>query len=72
MLTRPPKDVELQRLVTLFEQSRAKLVDHPDQAVALSTRPLGALPPEMSAVDAAAWTVVANVLLNLDEVLAKR
>ena len=40
-------------------------------AVSLATEPLGALPPGLDAVEAAAWTVVANVLLNLDAVLVK-
>ena len=30
------------------------------------------LVPELSDADIAAWTVVANVLLNLDEMLMKR
>ena len=33
----------------------------------MATDPLGPLPPEMNAVDMAAWSVVGNVLLNLDE-----
>jgi hypothetical protein len=38
----------------------------------LATEPLGMLPDGMSALDAAAMTVVANVLLNLDEMFLKR
>jgi hypothetical protein len=34
--------------------------------------PLGALPAGAEAAEFAAWTVVANVLLNLDGVLTKR
>ena len=37
----------------------------------LATVPLGKLPPDMNAVDAAAMTVVGNVLLNLDEMVLK-
>ena len=33
----------------------------------MATDPLGPLPEGMSEVDAAAWTVVANVVLNLDK-----
>ena len=35
------------------------------------TEPLGPLPPGMDAGELAAWTVVANVLLNMDGVLTK-
>ena len=38
----------------------------------LATDPLGPLPPGADAADLAAWAVVANVLLNLDETLMKR
>ncbi len=37
----------------------------------MATVPLGALPKDMNAAEAAAWTVVASVLLNLDETLSK-
>jgi len=37
----------------------------------LATEPLGALPKDLDPAEAAAWTVVANVLLNLDDVLTK-
>ena len=40
-------------------------------AVALATEPLGPLPPGMEPAELAAWTTVANVLLNLDGVLTK-
>jgi len=40
-------------------------------AHALATGPEGKLPPDLDAADLAAWTVVANVLLNLDAVLTK-
>jgi len=62
---------ETDRLVALFEQSRAALERDPAQAKALATAPLGPLPEGASEVDAAAWTVVANVVLNLDETLSK-
>ena len=40
-------------------------------AVALATEPIGPLPPGMEPAELAAWTTVANVLLNLDGVLTK-
>ena len=37
----------------------------------LATDPIGPLPDGIDPRDAAAWTVVGNVLLNLDETLAR-
>ena len=41
-------------------------------ATSMATEPLGKLPEGMEAPEAAAWTVVSNVLLNLDEVFNRR
>jgi hypothetical protein len=41
------------------------------EAEKLATVPLGTLPKGLSAAEAAAWTTVANVLLNLDGILMK-
>jgi hypothetical protein len=43
-----------------------------DRAARLASVPLGPVPEGVDPVDLAAWTVVANVLLNLDETLMKR
>jgi Protein of unknown function (DUF1553)/Protein of unknown function (DUF1549)/Planctomycete cytochrome C len=72
VLTRSPTESEVKRLVELFEKAREKYLKDDNAATAMATKPLGALPMGVKAVDAAAWTVVANVLLNLDETLAKR
>jgi hypothetical protein len=71
-LARPPAPEEATRLVELFHQMRNRLQSQPDQASRLATEPLGALPPEADIAELAAWTVVSNVLLNLDEFLSKR
>jgi hypothetical protein len=71
-LARPPRPQELSRLTALYEKARAKFAASPKEAAQLATEPLGPLPPGMDAVDVAAWTVVGNVLLNLDEMFAKR
>lgn len=70
-LTRPPTDRERQRLADLFARTREKYAKDPAKALAMATKPLGPLPAGADAADLAAWTVVANVLLNLDEALAK-
>lgn len=71
-LTRTPTSEETQRLVSLFESVRQSFTADPVKATALSTKPIGPLPDGVQPADAAAWTVVSNVLLNLDEFLAKR
>jgi hypothetical protein len=71
-LTRPPRDVELRRLVDLFEKARAEYTKNRRAAEQMATLPLGPLPPGADPAELAAWTVVGNVLLNLDEVLSKR
>lgn len=71
-LTRPPTPPEVERINALYATARASLAATPDKADALATKPLGPVPPGMDVIDAAAWTVVGNVLLNLDEFLAKR
>jgi hypothetical protein len=72
VLTRPPSDAETQRLVELFERAQKQFAADPAKATAMATKPLGPAPKGMNVVDLAAWTVVGNVLLNLDETLAKR
>ncbi|HVC94873.1 MAG TPA: DUF1553 domain-containing protein [Pirellulales bacterium] len=71
-LARPPRDDELARLVRLYERSLARLAQTPEEARRLATEPLGEAPPEMNVAELAAWTVVGNVLLNLDETMMKR
>ncbi len=50
---------------------RAALERDPAKAKQMATVPLGPVPAGTSELDAAAWTVVANVVLNLDETLSK-
>jgi hypothetical protein len=71
-LSRPPRKAELQSLVRLYQDSHLRLVGKRDAALTLATEPLGELPPSIEVSDAAAMTVVGNVLLNLDEMVLKR
>jgi len=71
-LLRMPTDTELKALVKLYADSRSQLAAQPEEAQRLATDPLGPLPPGMAAPDAAAMTVVGNILLNLDEMFLKR
>ncbi|MCA8958244.1 MAG: DUF1553 domain-containing protein, partial [Planctomycetes bacterium] len=69
---RHPEPVEVRRLVQLFERAKAGYAGDPTAARRFATEPIGAAPPGIDLAELAAWTVVANVLLNLDEVLVKR
>jgi hypothetical protein len=70
-LCRPPQPEQVKHVMALFESERAHYRKDAKAALALATEPLGPLPAGMDAVELAAWTVVANVLLNLDAVLMK-
>jgi mono/diheme cytochrome c family protein len=71
-LTRPPHPEELQRIIGLYEKSLVRFQKNLDEAKRMATEPLGAAPDGMNVSELAAWTVVGNVLLNLDETLMKR
>jgi len=71
-LARPPKETELASVVALFEKSRARYAADAKRAASMATDPLGPAPQGADVVDLAAWTVVGNVLINLDEMFLKR
>ena len=71
-LTRPPTSAEAARLAQLYQAARDKYAADPKDADAMATQPLGPAPKGADVRDLAAWTVVSNVVLNLDEALAKR
>ncbi len=68
-VARPPSDEELTKLAALYAAAHAQFTQHPEQAKQLATEPIGPLPEGQNAADLAAWTLVCNVLLNLDEFL---
>lgn len=71
-LARPPRAEELARLTSLYEAAHKRLASDPEKAKQLATNPIGPLPEGTNNVDAATWTVLGNVLLNLDEMFMKR
>lgn len=71
VLIRSPRPEETQRLVKLFEEAKASLAKDPKKANTLATVPLGPSRFGVPIEDVAAWTVVANVILNLDEALMR-
>ena len=69
-VARSPKRHELRRLVELYEQQLKNFSAAPEKAAAVLK---GTAPPaSVEARELAAWTVVANVLLNLDETITKQ
>ncbi len=67
-LTRPASEIEAARLLALRNEAKAVFTKDAEAAMKLAGANVAA--PE--AADLAAWTAVANVLLNLDEMFMKR
>ncbi len=70
-LAREPDAAQVAALQKLLDSERATFQADLESAKKLATQPLGPLPPNLEPAEAAAWTAVANVLLNLDAVLTK-
>ena len=74
VLSRQPSSAEVERLVKLHDVAMAGFSSDNEAAQKLATDPLGPVPSDLAIgtdngrmADLAAWTVVANVILNLDE-----
>ncbi|MFG0287417.1 MAG: DUF1553 domain-containing protein, partial [Rhodopirellula sp. JB044] len=76
-LLRDPSSEEAARIEQLAGELNAYYREHPDDAEQMATAPLGplaedALTDQVGMHDYATWTVLGNVILNLDEMLMKR
>ncbi len=71
-LSRDPTGRESARLAGLYEDAHARYAKNPEAARKMATDPLGPAPAGSDLAELAAWTVVGNVLLNLDETLMRR
>jgi hypothetical protein len=72
--SREPTDGEVDELMNLLEFARKRLADGWLSAATVGTgnsAQLPAVPDKSTPADAAAWTIVARVLLNLDETVTK-
>jgi hypothetical protein len=67
----PPTRLERQRLVTLYEQQLKSFENDAKSAEELVNQGWAERPAELDDRKLAAWMMVANVLLNLDETITK-
>ncbi len=70
--SRPPSDAERARVSALYTDELERFLKDNDAALKMATDPVGPAPVGMKTAELASWTVISNVLLNLDEVLTKR
>jgi hypothetical protein len=71
-LSRPPHAAQIDQLAALYRSELDHYRRDPKAAAEMATEPLGPLPSGYDVSELAAWTVVSNVVLNLDGVLTKR
>ncbi|MDX1947525.1 MAG: DUF1553 domain-containing protein [Pirellulaceae bacterium] len=70
-LARPASDAQIASITKLYEAEFTHYRSDSAAAEKMAADPLGPLPAGIDPAEAAAWTVVANVLLNLDGVLMR-
>jgi hypothetical protein len=70
-LGRPPEPAQVEVLTRLLDSELAHYRQDAAAAEAMASQPLGPPPDGLDKAELAAWTVVSNVLLNLDGVLNK-
>jgi hypothetical protein len=71
VLARAPQAKEVERLVALYQSELKNYQVDEKAAEKMATSELGKPKESCSLAELAAWTVVANVLLNLDETITK-
>ena len=68
---RHPSPQEVSTLADLLAKGRARFASAPSEAVAFASDPLGPLPTGLAPSEAAAWTLVAQVLLTMEEAVVR-
>lgn len=71
VLCRPPTSEELDAMLDSLADLRDRFAASPDDALSAATDPIGPLDAGIAPPEAAAWSVLASVILNLDEALTK-
>ena len=67
--SRPAAQAQITAITQLYSTELARYTSDLDAAKKLAADPLGPLPSGCQPAEAAAWTVVCNVLMNMDAVL---
>jgi hypothetical protein len=70
--SRPPEAAEVESVKALYNDGVAQFSADSEIALAMATNPLGPPTGNTENAELASWTLVSNVLMNLDEVLTKR
>lgn len=71
-VSREPSTREMAALTRLHHESLASYEQDKDAAAKMANDPIGPAPKEANIPELAAWTTVANVVMNLDEFLMRR
>ena len=71
-LSRDPSGPEAARIADLYDTTYRRFAADAEAARKLATDPIGPAPAGSDLAELAAWAVVGNVLLNLDETLMRR
>ena len=72
VVQRAPSAKETARITQLLNEALTVFTQDEKKAKDMATDPIGPAPKDANLAELAAWTTVANVLLNLDEVLMKK
>jgi hypothetical protein len=70
--SRAPRPAEAERLTAYLESQRSYFTEHPENARALLALGRRRSDPSLSPVELAARTMVASLLLNLDETITRQ
>jgi hypothetical protein len=70
-VSRPPTAKEAEILLSLYGENLEKYRKDPEAATKMAKGGMAEVPKGLDPAELAAWTVVANVLLNLDETITK-
>jgi hypothetical protein len=71
-VSREPSTAEIATLTRLHDESLASYQQDKEAATQMATDPIGPAPEGSDIAELAAWTTVANVVMNLDEFLMRR
>jgi uncharacterized protein DUF1553/uncharacterized protein DUF1549/cytochrome c len=70
-VARTPTDREVDLLLNVYNENLEKYRKEPAAAKAMAKGSAKELPKDVDSAELAAWTVIANILLNLDETITK-